>query len=178
MAKKDRSAGTPEGGPSADRADAATAKRVRAIVKVDRSLEAARKEVARRTNQLARATAVVAELQARRAGLDGEVAARPAPAASPKVAARAKAAPAPKATPRTKAAPRAKATPIPKAAPGPRAAPASPAAATGSAASTARPKSTVRPKRKAATSSPKATPRPRRRRSPRSTGPAGGSADG
>jgi len=166
MAKKDRSAGTAKGGRPADHADAAAARRVRAIVKVDRALEAAREDVARRTRQLGRATTIVAELQARRAGLDGEVAARPAPAASPKVTARAKAAPAPKAAPRAKAAP------------APKPAPSTQAAATGSAASTARPKSTARPRRKAATSSPKATPRPRSRRSPRSTGPAGGSADG
>ena len=157
MAKKDRSAGTPAGGRSADHPDAAATKRVRAIVKVDRALEAAREEVARRTRQLARASAIVAELQARRAGLDGEVAARPAPAAAPKTPSRAKAAPAPKPAPSTQA------------------------AATGSAASTAstaRLKSTARPRRKAATSSPKATPRARSRRSPRSAGPAGGSADG
>ncbi|MHB8458538.1 MAG: hypothetical protein ACYDAK_03695 [Candidatus Limnocylindrales bacterium] len=149
-------------------------KRSRAVAKVDRALEVARADVARRTRQLGKASTLVADLESRRSALSAPPPTPASGAASgggaPKATsakARAKAT-TPKAT-TAKATP-AKATPAKTKAKA-TAAKATPAKATATGAPVRRRAAAPKP-------SVRGTARPRSRRAPRTDRPSGGPAGG
>lgn len=165
MVKKERATGPNRPSRAADRSSAAEMKRSRAVAKVDRALEIARAEVARRTRQLGKASTVVADLESRRSALS---ALPPTPASGA-----ASGGGTPKATPAKTRATTAKAIPA-KATPAKAKARATtakptPAKATATGAPVRR--------RAAAPKTPvRGTTRPRSRRAPRTDRPSGGPA--